>query len=170
MTMLTWTRPISFVNARVVLPDGLASSIRVASRVLDVDAPPRASDLVVDLNGAFVMPGLVNAHDHLELNHYGRLKLRERYENASAWIDDLRPALRSDPAIRENAARPLGALLFGLGATGTTDPNDCMCGWLTNCTASNNACTYSTAITAATGCPGLVNPVDETKFLDTFCN
>ena len=64
----------------------------------------------------------------------------------------------------------LGALLFGLGATGTTDPNDCMCGWLTNCNAGNNACTYSTAITAANGCPGLVNPVDETKFLDKFCN
>jgi cytosine/adenosine deaminase-related metal-dependent hydrolase len=110
--MLTWTRPISFVNARVVLPDGLASAIRFASRVLDVDAPPRASDLVVDLNGAFVMPGLVNAHDHLELNHYGRLKLRDRYENASTWIDDLRPALQTDPAIRENAAWPLGARLF----------------------------------------------------------
>jgi cytosine/adenosine deaminase-related metal-dependent hydrolase len=110
--MLTWTRPISFVNARVVLPDGVASAIRFGSRVLDVDAPPRASDLVVDLNGAFVMPGLVNAHDHLELNHYGRLKLRDRYENASTWIDDLRPALQTDPAIRENAAWPLGARLF----------------------------------------------------------
>ena len=108
---MTWTRPITFVNARVVLPDGLASAIRFASRVLDVDAPPRASDLVVDLNGAFVMPGLVNAHDHLELNHYGRLKLRDRYENASTWIDDLRPALQTDPAIRENAAWPLGAHL-----------------------------------------------------------
>jgi len=110
--VLNWMRPISFVNARVVLPDGGASSIRFAARVLDIDAPPAANDLVVDLNGAFVMPGLVNAHDHLELNHYGRLKRRDRYENAAAWIDDLRPALQGDPSIRENTAHPLAARLF----------------------------------------------------------
>jgi cytosine/adenosine deaminase-related metal-dependent hydrolase len=105
-------RPISFVNARVVLPDGGASSIRFGARVLDIDSQPAANDLVVDLNGAYVMPGLVNAHDHLELNHYGRLKRRDRYESASAWIDDLRPALQGDPSIRENTAHPLAARLF----------------------------------------------------------
>jgi hypothetical protein len=63
----------------------------------------------------------------------------------------------------------LGALLFGLGATGTTNPNDCMCGWLTNCQASNNACTYSTSINAATGC-NVPNPVNETTYLDHFCD
>jgi cytosine/adenosine deaminase-related metal-dependent hydrolase len=112
--MLNWTRPISFVNARVVLPDGeaLASSVRFGSRVLDLDTAPRVNDLVVDLNGAFVVPGLVNAHDHLELNHYGRLKRRDRYENAREWIDDLRPALKSDPSIRRNTAHPLRARLF----------------------------------------------------------
>jgi cytosine/adenosine deaminase-related metal-dependent hydrolase len=112
--MLNLTRPIAFVNARVVLPDGAApvSSIRFGSRILDLDAPPRANDLVVDLDGAFVLPGLINAHDHLELNHYGRLKRRDRYENARDWIDDLRPALKSDPAIRANSAHPLAARLF----------------------------------------------------------
>ncbi|MEO6774287.1 MAG: hypothetical protein ABI467_14925 [Kofleriaceae bacterium] len=63
----------------------------------------------------------------------------------------------------------LGAFLFGLGATGTTDPDDCMCGWLTNCDASNNACTISKNITAATGC-NTPNPVDETTFLAKFCD
>jgi cytosine/adenosine deaminase-related metal-dependent hydrolase len=112
--MLSWTRPITFVNARVVLPDGAspAASIRFARRVLDIDTPPRANDLVVDLDGAFVLPGLINAHDHLELNHYGRLKRKDRYENAKDWIDDLRPAIKSDPAILENKAHPLAARLF----------------------------------------------------------
>lgn len=110
--MLKWTRPVSFVNARVVAPDGVASSLRFSSRVLAVDAPPRLGDVVVDLNGAFVLPGLINAHDHLELNHYGPLKRRERYENASAWIDDLRPVLKGDVRIRENQAHPLASRLF----------------------------------------------------------
>jgi hypothetical protein len=64
----------------------------------------------------------------------------------------------------------LGSLLFGLGMTGTTDPDDCMCGWLTDCVASTNACTYATTITAAPGCAALANPVNETAFLDAFCD
>jgi hypothetical protein len=40
------------------------------------------------------------------------LKKRDRYENAAGWIDDLRPALKDDPAIRENSGRPLGARLL----------------------------------------------------------
>ena len=63
--------------------------------------------MVVDLGGAFVLPGLINAHDHLELNHYGLLKRRDRYDNATAWIDDLRPALqqRSVDSCRADATR-----------------------------------------------------------------
>jgi cytosine/adenosine deaminase-related metal-dependent hydrolase len=64
------------------------------------------------LEGAFVLPGLINAHDHLELNHYGPLKRRDRYENAAQWIDDLRPVIRDDPAVRAHAAHPLAARLL----------------------------------------------------------
>jgi Amidohydrolase family len=108
-----WFRPpVAFVNARVVTDEGLAPSLRFAKRVLGVGGPPRRGDVVVDLDGAFVLPGLINAHDHLELNHYGRLKCKERYENASAWIDDMRPRLQSDPSIRMNRTHPLGGRLF----------------------------------------------------------
>jgi hypothetical protein len=107
-----WTRPVSFVNARVAAADGLASSLRFGSRVLAIDARPRRGDVVIDLDGAFVLPGLINAHDHLELNHYGPLKCRDRYDNASAWIDDMRPRLKSDASIRVNRAHPLGSRLF----------------------------------------------------------
>ena len=61
----------------------------------------------MDVEGAFVLPGLLNAHDHLELNHFGRVKFRDSYENASFWIDDMRPRLREDPAIREGRSHPL---------------------------------------------------------------
>lgn len=107
-----WARPVSFVNARVAAADGVASSLRFASRVLAIDAPPRRGDVVVDLDGAFVLPGLINSHDHLELNHYGRLKGRDRYDNASAWIDDMRPRLQRDGSIRANRAHPLASRLF----------------------------------------------------------
>jgi cytosine/adenosine deaminase-related metal-dependent hydrolase len=66
----------------------------------------------VGLEGAFVLPGLINAHDHLELNHYGALKRRARYLNVADWIDDLRPVIRSDPEIRRATAFPLVSRVF----------------------------------------------------------
>jgi cytosine/adenosine deaminase-related metal-dependent hydrolase len=80
--------------------------------VLGFDEPPGRRDVVVDLRGGFVLPGLVNAHDHLELNHYGHQKRRECYQNASGWIDDMRLSIRSDPAIRKNQSYSLADRLF----------------------------------------------------------
>ncbi len=110
--MLPWAQPVALVNARVQTPEGLAPSLRFGSRILSIGESPRRGDTVVDLGGAFVLPGLINAHDHLELNHYGLLKRRPRYDNAAAWIDDLRPAIRSDPSIRAAQRHPLAARLF----------------------------------------------------------
>ncbi|HEY7819366.1 MAG TPA: amidohydrolase family protein, partial [Vicinamibacteria bacterium] len=98
---------VSLVNARVVVNGSIHSSVRFSNRILDIDSAPQRSDLVVDLEGSFVLPGLVNAHDHLELNHFGRVKGRETYENASHWIDDMRPKIREDEALREGQRHPL---------------------------------------------------------------
>lgn len=105
-------RPIAFVNGRVWMADGMRPSIRVRGRVVDRSEQPHAGDLVVDLGGAVVLPGLVNAHDHLELNHYGALKTRDRYRHADDWIADLRPRLQTDETIRRNARFPLADRLF----------------------------------------------------------
>ena len=96
-----WRRAVALINARVATEGGIGSSIRFSTRVLGIDSPPERGDVVVDVEGGFVLPGLVNAHDHLELNHFGRVKFRDSYENASSWIDDMRPKLREDPVIRE---------------------------------------------------------------------
>ena len=145
---MIWANAVSFVNARVVTPGmdaPVAASIRFSSRVLSIGERPKPHDTVVDLDGAFVLPGLINAHDHLELNHYGRLKGRDRYENASAWIDDMRPRLAADPAIRarprasaRRAAvhRRLKNLLAGVTTVAHHNPfyprdaaDDCRCAW-----------------------------------------
>src|SRR5262245_9551114 len=68
----TVLRPLSFTNAQIISAAGLAESIRFTSRVLALNTPAQPEDRVFDLQGAFVFPGLINAHDHLELNHFGR--------------------------------------------------------------------------------------------------
>jgi len=109
---VNWPRPVSLVNARVMADAGTTGSLRFARRIVSIGERPQPGDIVVDLQGAFVMPGLINAHDHLELNHYGRLKFRERYENATEWIDDMRPRLSADPIIKAGRSHSLLDRLF----------------------------------------------------------
>jgi len=109
-------RPITFLNARVVNTDGACGrSLRLAGgKVAELDAPPRAGDRVVDLDGAFVYPGLINAHDHLELNNFPRLKWRPRHDNARDWIAGFGPRFKTDPRLVVPLKVPLAdRLLLG---------------------------------------------------------
>ncbi len=112
MKIFSFPGAVSLVNGTVVTEDGQCSSVRFDTRVRALGERPARDDVVVDLDGAYVLPGLVNAHEHLELNHYGPLKARERYANASEWIDDLRPLLGGDPRIVERRSYPLADRLF----------------------------------------------------------
>lgn len=62
--------------------------------ILDQPAP---DSLVVDLEGYTIYPGLINAHDHLELNHYPRTKFRDVYNNAHEWGEDVNARLDTEP-------------------------------------------------------------------------
>jgi cytosine/adenosine deaminase-related metal-dependent hydrolase len=116
MSLWRQARPLAFVNARVVGPDGATDqTLRVtAGRVAAIGAGPEPGDQMVDLEGAFIYPGLINAHDHLELNNFPRLKWRERHANAREWVADFQPRFNTDPALASAMAPALeDRLLIG---------------------------------------------------------
>jgi cytosine/adenosine deaminase-related metal-dependent hydrolase len=107
-------RTVSLVNAQIVGEGRTFSSIRFAERVRSLGIAPQRSDTTVDLDGDFIFPGLVNAHDHLEHNHFGRVKWRETYADAAEWIEDMRPRLHSEPGlVRGRSYRLADRLLCG---------------------------------------------------------
>ncbi len=61
--------------------------------------------------GHVVLPALVNAHDHLSLNHYPRTRPRDRYVSAHDWGRDV-DALLDQPPYRELRALPITDRLF----------------------------------------------------------
>ena len=66
--------------------EGAGAAVRVeGGRIVEPDGP---ADVVLRVPGGEVRPGLVNAHDHLHRNHYGRLG-RPPYPNAYAWGHDI---------------------------------------------------------------------------------
>lgn len=76
----------------------------------NVEIPSR-SNLRIDTGGYMVLPGLINAHDHLEFNLYPRLG-RGPYPNSKAWAEDIYSPNR-DP-IRQQLQVPKAVrLLWG---------------------------------------------------------
>jgi cytosine/adenosine deaminase-related metal-dependent hydrolase len=83
------------------------------SRIFSVGEPPQAREPVLDLAGARLLPGLINAHDHLQLNHLPRPQPR-RYRNVREWIADIDTARRLEGALKAAVAVPLAdRLLLG---------------------------------------------------------
>jgi cytosine/adenosine deaminase-related metal-dependent hydrolase len=89
----------ALVDGCLLLPDGpLQAGLRFDRQtIISVGRPPQRGDSVIDLAGAWVYPGLVNAHDHLELNHYPRSKFRPVYANAHHWGEDFLARLNDAP-------------------------------------------------------------------------
>ena len=68
-------------------------------------------DVVIDSPDADVRSGLINAHDHLHRNHYGRLGAGP-YPNAYRWAEDIQVRFRRRIAQRRRIPRR-AALLAG---------------------------------------------------------
>jgi cytosine/adenosine deaminase-related metal-dependent hydrolase len=81
------------VKLNLWLHDGRISFTRVR----------QAEDLILDLEGCLVLPGLINAHDHLEMNLFPRLGSGP-YVSAARWAEDIYHPCR--PPIKEHVAVP----------------------------------------------------------------
>jgi cytosine/adenosine deaminase-related metal-dependent hydrolase len=104
---------VTLVNADL---GGSRGAVKIAgSRIAAVGEPPLASERIVDLAGDRLLPGLINAHDHLQLNHLPRLEPARRYSHVLGWIADIDRLRRVDGPLRSAAAVPIEERLL-LGA------------------------------------------------------
>ncbi len=86
-----------------------------------------ASPLVIELGSGRLVPGLINAHDHLQLNHYPRLG-RPPYRNAYQWGQDVHARfareIRRAGTLPRRYAYLFGALKNLLGGVTTVVHHD----------------------------------------------
>ena len=71
----------------------------------------KKASTAIDLKGAIVLPGLINAHDHLAINHFPRTSFRPIYPNAHVWGEEVNARLDTEP-YRSLRAAPLADKLF----------------------------------------------------------
>lgn len=132
--MQTSAQGLTFINAVI---DGDLSTLRVVgSRIASVGEGPKPGDAVIDLHGDRLLPGLINAHDHLQLNNFGRLKYRAHYVNVGDWIADVAEHVQTSAVLKTYDAVPrdqrllLGGIKNLLGGVTTVAHHDPLYGSL----------------------------------------
>lgn len=95
---------LALINADVA---GERTAVKVVgSRIAAVGEPPEAHERVLDLAGDRLLPGLINAHDHLQLNHLPRLEPAHRYRHVREWICEVDRARRVEGALKAAVSVP----------------------------------------------------------------
>jgi cytosine/adenosine deaminase-related metal-dependent hydrolase len=96
------TSSVTFVNADI---GGELTSLRITgARIASLGGKSRVADVVVDLQGDRVLPGFINAHDHLQLNSLPDPAPGKRYRHVREWIADVDARRRSDPEFESGVA------------------------------------------------------------------
>jgi cytosine/adenosine deaminase-related metal-dependent hydrolase len=94
---------ITFVNAHS--RDGGVTTLRIVGpRIAALGENPHPGDSIVDLKGDRVLPGLINAHDHLQLNNLPRPPFDKHYRHVRNWISEVDERRNSDPAFAAGVA------------------------------------------------------------------
>lgn len=94
--------------AAVGIANGRVETLNSSNPARGADFVSHASE-TLDLSGYLVLPGLINAHDHLEFALFPRLGTR-RYRNFAEWADDIHHP-DSSP-LREHRAVPKDSRLW----------------------------------------------------------
>jgi cytosine/adenosine deaminase-related metal-dependent hydrolase len=94
---------LTLINAQTA-PGHLSTLRIVGSRIAALGEDPAAGDRLVDMKGDRVMPGLINAHDHLQLNSLPCLDSSQHYRHVREWISDINARRRSDSLFEASVA------------------------------------------------------------------
>jgi hypothetical protein len=101
---------ITLQHATLVSADCASSrSLFVNQGRIAEAAPPGAWAL--DLRDHMIFPGLINAHDHLQLNNIPRLPAHAPFPNSYAWMVAFQPYFR-EPAVAQACNVPADARLW----------------------------------------------------------
>ena len=92
-------------GARVATSSSRAANLDLwlSKGLISFSPVPSAQTPTLELDNCLVLPGLINAHDHLELNLFPKLG-RGPYPNASAWAQDIYHP--QDAPVKEHLAVP----------------------------------------------------------------
>jgi len=94
---------VTFVNAAIGGDE--VACVRIAgSRIAAMGAAGSPGDLVVDLQGDRLLPGLINAHDHLHLNTLQPLEPTGHWCHAREWVAQVNLRRQTDPAFESQIA------------------------------------------------------------------
>jgi len=105
---------LTLINADVGA--GELAALRVSDgHLLEVAARAKRGDRVLDLRGDRLLPGFINAHDHLQLNSFPPLTYGMLYRNAGEWIRDFNLRQRTQATVQHAAAAPLPRRLLAGG-------------------------------------------------------
>jgi cytosine/adenosine deaminase-related metal-dependent hydrolase/ubiquinone/menaquinone biosynthesis C-methylase UbiE len=91
LTPTTTTRVRALANAHIALTatDSVLASLGLDhTRISAITAASSATADAIDLTGYTLLPGLINAHDHLEFSLFPRLG-HGPYENCADWYSDI---------------------------------------------------------------------------------
>jgi cytosine/adenosine deaminase-related metal-dependent hydrolase len=79
---------VTLTGARIALGATESAALDIAVESGRITFRPRRDGNALDLRGFLILPGLINAHDHLEFSLFPRLG-RGPYPNATHWAEDI---------------------------------------------------------------------------------